>query len=1052
MKPLHLRLRAFGPFAAEEEIDFSVLNNGLFLISGPTGAGKTSIFDALCFALYGEGSGSMRTGEGMVSHFAVPGTKPVVCLRFLHHGKEYKVTRTPAWMREKQRGVGFIRELEEVVLVFPDGRELHKKSEVDQTIRDILGIDVQQFRQTVMLAQGEFLKLLQAGSAERGEIFRRIFETEELDRLQADLREAERIEAQDLHELRQKQIILIQSFVLTDEQVLAERAEWLALAETGSEGSSDPTEWLERQEKIDLKREEELSRERDQLQQCLDKEENTRREATRWLEQKKQAEQLHAELEEARKQLSDYAPEEELNRRIRFYLDRIYDPERELHRLRDKLDRDREHAQELAEELKKTKAEKDRAKQREKEARETMQALQPVVLELENLRVELPLYREIQDIQNSEKESLSERSQTGEKANQVKLRQEALAKEKDRLEALAREQLERQAIASDAKKQEENARRRTDESRRLAAETNELSTTSRSLLSQQEELKQEIHILEQWQRNITLMEHARLAEEAAFLADTLEQGMPCPVCGSREHPVPATHSEQVPSAEDISLLHEQYEDDFKQFSVKREQYLSEKGRLDERWADIAEALVDETLQVWSDVEVLKSAPALAQSRLEKDLHDLAQKRREAASCLQALREAAEADRKLQLLLKEERELHEQNSLLSEQLHRIEVEQAERNTRLETLQKRVRFESAQMADAEMRKLEAKLEAAKKELDEAGTKCAETDVLYDSLRTEIEPLKGSIVQLQELVEESDAKYKKLLEQIETHFMKRIRDMNPDRETLERREQEGREKAERVSELAASFKTVKESFNAELVWPPQSETLNNIKLLEERMAGVLREWSRARDRLENMEAFKNESALLNRKLNEQRKYYAEVKELADVATGQLSGGSRRSFEAFVQSYWFEAVIRSANARLAEMSEGRYELLSREESADKRKRSGLELEIVDRYNMRKRDLSTLSGGESFMTALSLALGLSDVASACHGGLSIETLFVDEGFGTLDRNALEQAIRVLEKLSESRHLCGIISHVEELKEQIPRQILVHKSSVGSTLESKLVE
>lgn len=1052
MKPLYLKMRAFGPFAAEEEIDFSVAYHGLFLISGPTGAGKTSIFDAICFALFGEGSGTSRKGESMVSHFAAAGTRPLVCLRFAHQGGVYEIRRTPVWMRGKQRGEGFIREPEEAVLRYPDGRELHKKSEADQAIREILGLDIRQFRQTVMLAQGEFLKLLQAGSAEREEIFRRIFETEALELLQLDLREEERRQAQRLRELRQEQILRVQSFPLADESARAGREAWLELALSGSEGSDDPTDWLRAQQEGDQKSRTKLESQVKQVLTRLQSEEETRRAGLSWLEKKDQAERLSKDLQEARKAWLDYAPEESLNKQIRFYLDRVYDSEEEWKRLGLKHSQAEQAAEKLTQELERALQEQEKAAAKEKEQRQAVDFLRTLEVEAETIRRDLPLYEEISALVEAVSRGEAEQKELSKEHEALLARQDSLKKEQERLRSAADEQLLRQTRAARSEQAAEQALARAEESRRLCAESISLCAESEKQLTVRNRLEEEAAELRNRQARLHRLEETRLAEEAAFLADTLKEGEPCPVCGSTAHPAPAVHREEIPSDGELENLRGLVEKEMNRFREEKERYLSAKGRLDERWSDMSDAFAEESLRSWDRAEVRMRIREMAEERQKRDSRAAAKQKQEAEAAQAALAEAGRAANQLQIALQAEKTLLEKLNGAGERAAEIKLRQAGRRARLQVLKKQLRFASASLARAELQKREEAVAGARKDQEAAETKRQQAEALCASLKNRVDSLNGSIAELSRLRKESEEKYLLLLGQIEAEQLQKIRSLNPNRQLLEERERDGKEKAQRVRELTAALQAIRENFREDLQWPPLEQTEETIRKLKDESSALQLELARTSDRLLEAEELIKQSAELHRELSAQRSYYAQVRELADAATGQLCGGSRRSFEAYVQSYWFEAVIASANTRLGEMSEGRYELESREDSGDRRRRSGLDLEILDRYNMRKRDLTTLSGGESFMTALSLALGLSDVASASRGGLSIETLFIDEGFGSLDRDALEQSIRVLEKIGGSSRLCGIISHVEELKEQIPRQILVHKSSAGSVLESRLSE
>ncbi|MBP3689822.1 MAG: SMC family ATPase [Schwartzia sp.] len=910
MRPLTLKMTGFGPYAKSETIDFTRLGErGLYLITGDTGAGKTTIFDAIVFALYGETSGGTRTASMLRSQYAAPSTPTEVELRFLLRGKEYVVKRNPAYERLKQRGTGMTEEKANAELILPDGSVVTKKDSVTPRIKEILGIDAGQFRQIAMIAQGEFLRLLLAKTDERQKIFRSIFHTERFGRLAAavngDANEAARL----CERVRDKVDGLMAAVDCTQDN---SRAEEVEKAKAGELLPEDVRTLLEA---------------------------------------------LIADDERA------MVDEKKT-------LDRI---DEEINALNTRIGRAGE-LEKAREELRAATAEEKRKKPELTAAKETAEKAARQAADAEALtREEAQIEKELPDYAAAEakRKELSRFTEEAKKAaleeTEAKKAKEAVQKRlntaKEELVALAHAGEEREKLVAE---QREKTHRR-EEIGALAEEMRKYEKLYREVDGAHKEL---IARTEDWRKKeaaYNAADEAFLAAQAGHIAKKLKTGEPCPVCGSTEHPQPAALAEDAIDEASLRALQEAW-------SVAQTVAMELRGRFEQGKKEFGER--KETLLQSIKAHLGDYTTSEARDRLPKALAELDE-------------EIAAVEKKLR---EKEREA-KRKAALEKSIPQDEKASAEADTRLaDAGAKRAAAETARTAAEQAAKeFSAKLRFPTQK--EAETRMA-------SLRKEYERRQNEKKRAEDALREVEKALQELAGRIES--LKKSLVEAPQENLGKLREENAAKAAER-----RGFQERQKTLHARL----------------EKNRGTLAELQKEAARLAEAE-----------------KRYTWLKALAETLTGQISGKEKVMLETYVQMRYFERIVSRANVRLLVMSGGQYELKRRVTATTNRIQSGLELDVVDHYNGSVRGVETLSGGESFKASLSLALGLADEIQSSAGGVELDTMFVDEGFGSLDDESLEQAMRALAGLAEGRRLVGVISHVEALKERIDRKIVVTKA------------
>lgn len=902
MRPVKLEMTAFGPYAGKVELPLSELGtSGLYLITGVTGAGKTSIFDAITFALYGQASGRVRTPKSLRSKYAEADRETEVKLVFEHRGKEYIIVRKPEQERPKKVGEGTTVSPAKAEFYAPDKAPLTKTGEVDAAVQELLGIDRDQFAQIAMISQGDFMKLLTAGTDERMRIFRKLFGTQIFERLQEGLM-AEKSSAQKEFEKVRNTIAGYIRDVAPGEEDNENLTAVVRLVEERLDG--DRKEETELETKI-----RKFDADIGVLQQQIGR-------AQEFETAKVSLKTIDAEIEEGRK--AHWNAQQKL---------------------------DDEEAK----------------GPRRKE----------IAASVTRLQEQLPAYEELKqrrealaELAKNQETAETDRTKAREQhANDLKLAAQLEAEEETLKDAAVRVTEEETVIA----RLKEQQSRVQD----LADAVTALEQLEKDCVVAQQEYREAKTAYETVSRAFAVQNRHFLDAQAGILAEGLQDGEACPVCGSLEHPLPAQKTEEAPTEAELDLLREQME----QASRMQQDKSAKAGELAGHLRTASETIARDAASSLGEGEgalaqriaqrqsELKAQHAGAEEKLRNEQTNV-KRQMELRGLIKETRERIDAAEKA--LAEKDKEL----AVLKEKTDAMKAEVRKQEAGLEYESTDKLQEAIRTLQGEEKTLESAHEAARKALEEA----VRQESALKGQRKELETIvsRGSDIDL-----ETCSGQLKLLQ--------------TDRETAAARQQELKTRIELNGRAVAKIEAEQE----------------RLKEVEERLA-----W---------------------------------ISTLSDTANGTLKNKEKITLETFVQMAYFDRILQKANSRFRIMSDNQYEFKRRRESSNKRSKTGLELDVIDHYNSSERSADTLSGGESFMASLSLALGLSDEIQASSGGIQLDTLFVDEGFGSLDEDTLAQAMRALGKIAENDRLVGIISHVSELKEKINKQIVVQKQPAGGS-------
>lgn len=924
MKPLKLTMSAFGSYAGKNVIDFTGQQQGIFLITGDTGAGKTTIFDAITYALYNQTSGGERNGNMMRSQYAQPETETYVELEFLYRGQTYRVRRNPDYKITKTLKNGKIREQKvphSVELTMPDGTVFpEKKNATDAKIIEILGLTADQFSQIVMIAQGDFLKLLYTKSDERKMIFSKLFRTDIYWKIQENL--------------RRKSMEMDERIQENDRAFEQEKSRIILLPES---------------EELPL--DELVERLRERLKDAL-KEQNLRR-----------------------------ANVEELNKKITKY--------EEINKLFVSLEKIRQTGKELE-------ARQAESKERRQQIENALKADKVLVAEQQNLRQQQEVEQSAQAIAKmtetlANNQEMFETLKTQQQEAEAKQKREAADIQKKML-ALEQSFPSYEALQN-ARSEEQQAKKVWEDLGKTSEESFHKKKAGIAALKEQQ--KQQEQVVEQTKKNweqtsISASESAKhyehmyeafLKEQAGILAENLSAGCPCPVCGSTVHPDPAKLSDHA-----VTEL---------------------------------------------EVEQAKKTRAAAEEKRDMAYAAFEAEKTEKQKLAQAV-EKEEADFVLaQTIAKQQRKEAEQNYVSLQKI-------------AEQIREKLVYPSLAEAKKQYAAMQKALEAAEQEIAKKRQKVSELAEAMNTLKGQKLAEEENQKTAKKLAVKTEKEYAKLLEKSgfvseETYHLAILPERS--RSKLEREEKEyesqclRQQSEQKLLEKQVSGKTYTDT----------TELNERLKVEKQALKEAEKTYMELHTAYENDRAVLQNCAVYLEKGKKMESEDQVIKSLSKTANGRLSGSAKIDFETYIQRQYFKQIIHEANKRLLTMSNHQFILKLKEEANTGRKTNeGLDLSVYSLVTDSERDVKTLSGGESFLAALAMALGLSDIVERSAGAIHPDMMFIDEGFGSLDAQSRQQAIEVLAELAGDSRMVGIISHVTELKEQIDRKLVVSRTDKGS--------
>ena len=1025
MKPLEITVSAFGPYAGSVQIPLSKLGEqGIFLITGDTGAGKTTLFDAICFALFGEVSGSNREVDSLRSDFASPSTKTFVDLTFSHRGETYRILRNPAYLRPKKSGEGTTKETADATLWYPDGSVVSGAEKVKKAAETLLGIDAKQFKQIAMIAQGEFLKLLYADSVERGAIFRRVFHTDFYLAFQKKLKELEKERRTDFENSGQRLVTYVSQSGTeeTDENTLLQRAEQF-LTEAEAEYEKAENIWLQQEKEIAAKEQKrvEIAAQKadgEHTNRLLDDLEKAKKDYQSLLEEESTQLAKKEELQKQRRAV-DYVQPKAVDWKQK--KETAKDFESQLEGLKEREQKEKEELQ-------------DRINQEK--------AMEPLRGELENDKTNAVKKRErLKDFEIKDKVNQEIEDQKTEirktKARKEKLEEDQTAM-KEQLEVLRQQESQLPAIRERLSALEQ-AKTRLQEQKELLKETRDAIQDGLKVKKELKEVQENYQAAkEKWEQAKAVADQAErdyLDAQAGILAENLTEGKPCPVCGSVHHPAKAVRPAQAPTPAEWNRLREAEKTEREKTETLSRKSGELKISLDHFRENVRNGLKKLGLENTSQMQELAVSLQTEERELDAEQKEKKKQREDLLNVSDKLKKAKEDQQSLQ------ENWERTDSLLRDQESALNKKKGE----YAQLEQRLGEGTLAQAKAEWKKLCDEIKEKEDKLKEATDKKLQAEKTLANTQTLLQQTEQNYKKSCEAEKQAKDAFLKTLE--EQHFKDKEEFANAlvSRAVLEQAEEENRS-------YFTNLQTSKQNLENKQR-EAAGKTYQDLTELEERMERLRVEKEAMQEKVQEQKALwqtRKKAAESARKelqaWKKAEKDYLPIVELSKTANGELAQKDKIAFEQFVQGFYFDRILAAANLRFAEMTNGRYHLRRAEVAANKRSQSGLELEVMDYFTGKARGVKSLSGGEAFKASLSLALGLSDLIQQTAGGVEIKAMFIDEGFGALDEESREQAVRILQQLSYGDRMVGIISHVTELKESIEKKLIVKKSSRGSTV------
>ena len=916
MRPLKITMSAFGPYAGEVTLDMQKLGkSGIYLITGDTGAGKTTIFDAISYALYGEASGNYRENTTLRSKYASADTPTFVELEFEYNNEIYKINRNPEYPRPNKRGEGFTKQGANAELIMPDGSVITKIKEVSAKVEEIIGINKNQFSQIAMIAQGDFRKLLNCETNERSKIFRKIFKTEPYHNIEIKLSSL----FNELKRNREKEKSGIEQYI---NQLKCNENDTLSLE-------------LERAKSGDVLIEDVIKLAGEIINKdTLD-----------YTKTQKNIESINEEIEKINSNIKLYENQEATKKAYA----------------------------EASAKLEELKTKRNDCEKAYKSAEAQRERLDDLTRKINLINSKMPKYDELKSLENS----INERAQSFEKSNNsLKLKQQEitlLEKEIDEKSKALEEVKGADLLVQKLTVEKEEINKKAEALKELKTEIDRCKTEQKNLKNAQSFAKSALDEYGALENEYNQIYIAFFNEQAGIIADELKDGEPCPVCGSTSHPNLARKSENAPSQADVESA---------QNLVKKAQEKANKAR------DTASALKSRVDEIAANVKSAAKKLFGTDDNVFDDYNSNINALKKEYDCTLALLKTANEKLNLyQKLDKEIPKIQEKQKSLSDEISKLNTQKAsdeafisENTKRVTSIKSELDFESADLAKDKLKEYTTLSNDIKNAIEKSKN-------AFDDIKSKYDTQKGTKASLENALKE----FKEI-----------------DLASLNEKSLKLNEYKKDVDETAKSLYS----------------RIESNKLLVDNI-------SEKRDILKGYDD-----------------KYVWLKALSETANGDISGKEKITLETFVQMTYFDSIIRKANIRLLTMSDGQYELVRRSDAETLKKNEGLALDVIDHFNGSSRSVSTLSGGESFMASLCLALGLSDEIQSSNGGIKLDTMFVDEGFGSLDGEALDRALSALTSLSLGNRLVGIISHVDALCDRIDNKIVITKDrTIGSNAQ-----
>lgn len=1011
MRPTKLKIEAFGPYADTNTVDFTVFNDGLYLIAGDTGAGKTTIFDAISFALFDAPSGTARNSKMMRSDYADDDTPTTVTLEFLHKEKLYTVKRSPAYDRAKKRGEGTTYQNTSVQLILPNGQEIDNLSKANEEIINILGMDGSQFKQIVMIAQGEFLKLLNASSNERSDIFRKIFDTSIYQDIQSKLKS----KARDLKNELDASVKDIQKELEEHNLDVYNLQEGLETLDLRSNKIHEEKKTIDTEITIlnnslealiaEITTATTINKDFDDL---TVENNNLKSLQEKTVEMKSLKETIEVKKYIKNTLISEEtALQKEINR---------------LTALNKDLVSTKESLEKITQEISKLNDKKD-----------TITALEMKLpedaIKINKLQESLPTYKVYSDnvaTLNDLDKNLVNNTTSLESLNTTKV---SLSKTYDDIIAAEKQLTELTEkyhdLTTNSHKRDQvikEHKTQLDTFKAIKTEQNTLQALSASYKLKLDAFTGQTKIYNQHELDF-------FHSQAGFLAQTLVDGEPCPVCGASDHPSPAVLSSESLDKESLDNLKNELDKERK--SVEKDGNTIQTHQTEiNRLTKLVEGIDELHLKELHTSETAQSTLELAQLETIKKRID-------------ELKKIIDTKSNQELLIK-----NNQTSIdeTLKETQKLEIEKSALASSISTQKESLSFDSYDDAKTELDTLIKSKDNNEKSIKEYNESLQSLQQAQSTTTALITKNEKEISEQSLLVYKHQQDFNKHIENsiVRTREVYETNKLTLD--TLETKENELNLFEKSLNDTLVRIESLKTRTKGKKIIDTTSLTERKSQL-DTKISSLRTTSNEFNDKINELVRLKSTlktHIALRARLEED---YAIYQNLSDSANGELKGKDKISLENYVQSAYFEYIIDEANRRFKTMTQNRYELFRQIEADSRTSKSGLDLEVLDNHTGVKRSVKSLSGGESFKASLALALGLSDVVSRMSGIVSIDAMFIDEGFGTLDETSLTQAMKALSDIAGNNRLVGIISHVPQLRVEIDQQLIISKSEKGSSIK-----
>lgn len=1040
MKPLKLTMQAFGPYAGTEEIDFTSLGNRtMFVISGKTGAGKTTIFDAISYAIYGKASGEDRNGPDLRSQFAKEELLTEVSLDFSLRNKAYSITRSPQQLKKKEKGDGHtqIGAKAELYMWEENGEKkllASKINDVEEKIKEIMLIDANQFRQILMIPQGEFRKLLTSDSKDKEVILQRLFHTQLYKMVEDKLKE----EATELKKTVEDQVQSRNEAIRRIHPVTNEELRGyldgdsvndtiiMPLLQAEIVGMANMLEQLNSQLKDKVQGQDKLKGqlfEAEAILKQLQMKEDLKAQKASLVSQEEVFIEKEQQVERAQK-AALLAKQEELCHRLKREVDQheasLKSIQMEMEKLEGLL---KQHELQLQEEL-----------EREGDRQAALDEVNRLINMKEDVYSFAALLKETQNKDTELKGAKEKHSQSEQQLEQLDAQIVYLHRQKEEIEKGKLTYLENEGKIE-----------------KFKVELDRFGKYE-TLSGRQQQAEQNLKLITARYENTTArftdarvmvenLERKWMHGQAAILAAKLQSGEACPVCGSEHHPKPAIqHDDSIPTEEEMKAAKAQSAKWEKEKSADEAAFYQSQSLVATKNSAVIEML-QEICTYRPDFT--ESDLALVKIEVNTARNQLIQIQGKLAEQIKQLNQV-----KMEIEKRETKKVNVQNTIhqVSALVNELTVQFTEKKTTLsrmmkvipENLRSEAEYERALAVSRnrqeklmkQFEEAQQRLQAVKEKLSNETARLLDAEKHHTSKQKELDTEREIFIN--KLSEQGFEKYGMYADSKRTEG--EIRSLEGE---IRGYREELRSVSDRLKGLTDLLIDVKPP-DVEGIKLDLAKISNEIELLNQQSTNL---FVKKRDN----EAIYNQVESLNEQMKVLEERYKLIGHLYEIAKGQ--NNFRVTFERYVLGAFLDDILREANGRLRKMTSGRFQLLRKTDRSKGNAQSGLELLVFDQYTGQERHVKTLSGGESFKASLSLALGLADVVQNYAGGVSLETMFIDEGFGTLDPESLDQAIEALMDIQSSGRLVGIISHVPELKERIDVRLEVMADQTGSRTE-----